>query len=187
MTTFIAKDRSRGHIGGRLPDNGGGWLNNKALADLVLEAVRAVDEKELNPPAPGIGGPAFRPRMMLAALTYCYAVGIFGSQDIEEMMRCDGGVRALCGMEFPDWRRLRRFRRENREMLRRTLEETIRRAWSLNRRDRVQPTRSQTQEVNETLPTNAPGNEALTPDWLSREAGVRIQRAMFIDQMTLDD
>ena len=125
--------------------------------------------------------------MMLAALTYCYALGLFSSRDIEEMMRTDRGFRALCGMEFPDWRRLRRFRRHNREALRRTLEETIRRTWSLNGGDHRQRPRYEMTQTNELLPASAPSGESPPSDWFTAEAEHRIECAMFIDQMALED
>jgi hypothetical protein len=187
MTTFLSKERSSGDLEMRQSGAAEGWLDNRALAELVLETVRQVDEKELNPPAPGTGGPAFRPRMILAALTYCYALGIFSSLDIEELMRADGGFRALCGMDFPDWRRLRRFRRHNHEAVRRALEETIRRVWSLKSRDQVPRACLELPEPNG-YRTEAPRWDESPPlEWCAQEAERRIEHAMFIDQMTLDD
>ena len=84
-------------------------LEDKELADLVLESVRLVDEGELNPPAGAAASPAFQPRGMLALLTYCYAIGVYGSQDVELMMREDASLRALCGWDIPDWRIVRRL------------------------------------------------------------------------------
>jgi hypothetical protein len=148
-----------------------------------LEAVRKVDGEELNPPVTDPVSTAFHPKVMLAVLTYCYADGVYGSQDAEMMMHDDVAFRALCGMEFPDWQRLRRFRRFNHGVLRRTLTETFHRAWSL--------------KCIGTIPTDrAAGNAGptgavrpLTPmqeTLVQQEIEERIERAMFIDRMASD-
>lgn len=163
--------------------DGAAMLDNKALADLVLETVRFVDEGELNPPAAGGVVGAFQPRVMLAMLTYCYVIGVCGSWDVESMMREDASLRALCGPDIPDWKMLKRFRRWNRPMIQRALEETFRGAWSLSCRA-AQPAGA---------PCGGRPAEASTgladpamADWIAAEATARIERAMFIDQMTDD-
>jgi len=158
-------------------------LDNKDLADLVLETVRLVDEGELNPPAASASAPAFRPRVMLAMLTYCYAIGVYGSEDVEQMMREDASLRALCGMDFPDWRRLKRFRRQNHAMLQRALEETFRGAWSLSCRAPQAASAhrgGRVAEARNDLP------DAASADWIAAEAAARIERAMFIDLMAIE-
>jgi len=158
-------------------------LEDKELADLVLESVRLVDEGELNPPAGAAASPAFQPRGMLALLTYCYAIGVYGSQDVELMMREDASLRALCGWDIPDWRQLKRFRRHNRAMLQRALEETFRGAWSLSCRARGAaraPHGGRPIEAGNGLPDPA------MADWISAEAAACIERAMFIDLMATD-
>ena len=168
-----------------LPAAGGAaMLENKELADLVLESLRLMDEGELNPPAASIASPAFQPRAMLALLTYCYAIGVYGSQDVEWMMRQDASLRALCGREIPSWRQLKRFRRQNHAVLQRALEETFRGAWSLSCRARTAggPARAAgPAEVGNGRPKSA------TADWIPAEVAARIERAMFIDLMALDD
>ena len=167
-----------------LPAAGGAvMLENKELADLVLESVRLVDEGELNPPAAGVAGPAFPPRAMLALLTYCYAIGVYGSQDVEWMMREDASLRALCGTGIPDWRKLKRFRRQNHALLQRALEETFRGAWSLSCRARpaaCAPCGASHVEAGNGRP------EAAMADWIAAEASARIERAMFIDLMATE-
>lgn len=185
MTLFRSKERAVEEVGseGR-PVESGVCLNNRALAESVLEAVRCMDEKELSPSAPRWVGIAFQPRLMLAALTYCYALGVLAAQDIEEMMLVDKGLRALCGMEFPDWRCLRRFRRDHHLILQHTLEETFRRAWSLNHCDRAGDERSTrvTATALESDRDAVPAN-----DWFAREAESRLEQARFIDRMSMED
>lgn len=88
---------------------------------LVLEIVKGIDDSLLQPVARPDAGIAFQPRILLAMITYCYAIRICGSQDIEAVMREDSAFRILCSNEFPDWNAIRRFRRHNREALQRCL------------------------------------------------------------------
>ena len=158
-------------------------LSDKEMADLVLGIVRFMDEGELNPPAASGAALALRPRVMLAMLTYCYAIGVYGSADVEWMMREDASLRALCGREIPDWRRLKRFRRQNHALLQCALEETFRGAWSLSCRAR--------EAASATLvcPPEAAGSrrpDSAVADWIAAEAAARIERAMFIDLMATE-
>jgi hypothetical protein len=158
-------------------------LDDKGWADLVLETVRFVDEGELNPPGASAAAPAFRPRVMLAILTYSYAIGVYGSEDVELMMREDASLRALCGTEIPDWKRLKRFRRQNHAVVQRALEETFRGAWSLSCRAREAasaPLGGRPVEAGNRQP-----NQAMA-DWIAAEAAARIERAMFIDLMSTE-
>ena len=145
-------------------------IDGKTLARLVLNAVGTVGSAELNPPATGTTT-AYHSRVLLAMLTYCYTIGVYGSQEVEEMMYSDAEFRSLCGMNYPDWRQLKRFRRRNHEPLRRSLKETFRGAWRLTGQPGV-PSATEAR----------PEGDAL-PEWLAAEAQSRIDQAMFIDQM----
>lgn len=172
MTMLETKERRSEERRAQFPVALGLALDNKALAGLVLKAVRGVNEKELNPPVVG-ATTAYHPQVMLAMLTYCYAIGVYGSQEVEAMMRADADFRALCGMDYPDWRRLKRFRRDNHAPLRRALEETFRSAWSMGR------------EV-ETSCNGCANQDAAPPGWIAAEAQARIEQAMFIDLMAVE-
>jgi hypothetical protein len=153
-------------------------LERKVLAELVLDAVRHVGPDELNPPVTAESSPAFQPRAMLAMLTYCYANGVYGSYDIEQMMYDDAAFRALCGRDYPDSRRLRRFRRHNHAVLKRTLEETLRGAWGL----------THIAAVNGAGKQSSNGlMDVATLDWIAQEAQHRMEQAMFIDQMSIEN
>jgi len=159
---------------------------NRTLAALVLAAVARVEDDEMRPPGNATNGPvapAFQPRMMLAMLTYCYAVGVYGSEEAEAMMFSDGNFRALCGMEYPDWKRLKRFRRDNHPVLLRTLEETFRGLWRLNGGARGAMNgngNGRRPECSNGLPDTA------REDSFANEARACIERAMFIDQMAVE-
>jgi hypothetical protein len=179
MTTFEDRERARqaaeaGREGGQAKGS-----DRRTLADLVLEAVRHVGADELIPPVTTEPSPAFQPRAMLAMLTYCYANGVYGSWDVEQMMYEDTAFRALCGRDYPDSRRFRRFRRNNHTVLRRTLEETLRGAWSLNLGLANGGNGAPKESSNGLL-------DAAAQEWIAREAEHRLEKAMFIDHMSTE-
>lgn len=177
MTALEARERAR-QVEITQKANANDELDRKVLAELVLEAVRNVGSDELNPPVTAESSPAFQPRAMLAMLTYCYANGVYGSYDIEQMMYDDAAFRALCGRDYPDSRRLRRFRRYNHAVLKRTLEETLRGAWGF----------THTAAVNGAGKQSSNGlMDAATADWIVQEAQHRMEQAMFIDQMSIEN
>ena len=52
--------------------------------------------------------------MLLALLTFCYAAGIYSSEDVEWDCRNNFAVGCLCANRHPDQDSIRRFRRANR-------------------------------------------------------------------------
>ena len=66
--------------------------------------------------------PELSSRMLLALLTYCYAAGVYASEDIHWACRSDSGARYLCANTWPDERSLRRFRRKWRPLIQACLE-----------------------------------------------------------------
>ena len=92
----------------------------------VRAAARAILSNALEPVcAPG-AGLAFQPRSMLAVLTYCYASEIYCSEEVEDLMRRDGAFRTACGDDVPDARTLRRFRRQNHDVIEHCLYSVLR-------------------------------------------------------------
>src|SRR6266487_6132283 len=73
----------------------------RSLPQVVQEAVRSVDESTLHPVARLDAGLAFQPKTLLGLLTYCYARQIYGSAEIEDVVRRVAYLRQLCGSEFP--------------------------------------------------------------------------------------
>jgi transposase len=84
-----------------------------SLVQAVQKAVRETDEGSLRRVARPDAGLAFQPRTLLAMITFCYAKEIYGSEEIEDVMRRDLNFRQLCQNEFPDAHLIRRFRRAN--------------------------------------------------------------------------
>jgi len=160
------------------------WVEKKPLAGVVLEAVRRIDNGALKPVASAQAGVAFRTRMLLAMVTYCYAAVIYGSQDIEAVMREDATFRFLCGNEFPGWKVIQRFRCYNREVIQRCLEEVLRGASQVRLADgEGEPTataRAGTVGI-------ARRHETWVEQQFATEAEERIERAMLIDNLALED
>lgn len=144
------------------------------LASSVLDAVARVNPRTLQPVAPPDAGAAFQPRVLLAVLTYCYARGIYASEDVEAFLREDELFRLLCGNEFPDERTLRRFRRHNREALQACLEATCARVLA------HLPERG---AAGERLPTS---DGTVDPRQIAEHAAQRIEQAILIDSMAGD-
>ena len=137
-----------------------------SLIDAIRDAVGAVPEPDLVRVAPADSGLAHQPRILLAMLGYCYAHGIYGSEEIEDALRRDSTFRWICGNEFPHARLIRKFRRANREVLQRVLQAGL--MFIAGR--------------------SAPGAGPDFPDVpsLSEEASRRMMCAVFIDSVELD-
>ena len=86
-------------------------VGESALIQLALDAAQIVGER-LSPPLEAEG--RHSPPMLLTLLTYCYAAGIYGSEDIEYACRNDAATRYLCANTSPDQDAIRSFRRANR-------------------------------------------------------------------------
>jgi hypothetical protein len=95
---------------------------------LVFDAVESVQWPGKRASFSIYGDAGFRPEMLLSLLTYCYATGVFSSQDIEAACRQDPVARYLCANNFPDAKTLRRFRRLHREQIRQSLANLFQRA-----------------------------------------------------------
>ena len=107
MTTLIeVQQRPSG-----LPADLRQHVGERALIELALGAVQTVGERLPRPlDAPG----RHSPQMLLTLLTYCYAAGVYGSEDIEYDCRHDAATRYLCANTSPDQDAIRNFRRANR-------------------------------------------------------------------------
>lgn len=138
---------------------------SRSLTQAVRSAVRAIEEAVLQRVARCDAGLAFEPRTLLALLSYCYARDIYGSAEIEDVLRRDANFRQICHNEFPGARVIRRFRRENRGALHRCLTAALR-------------------SVAEGAP-KAADNEA-GESAVAEDASRRIMKAMFIDSMETD-
>lgn len=73
----------------------------------VLEAVSAVDDL-----IPVSAREDFKPVQIVTLLTFCYARGIYSSEEIESRLD-ETSIAYICAGVKPDWHTLRQFRRQN--------------------------------------------------------------------------
>ncbi|MBI2947463.1 MAG: hypothetical protein HYY23_07445 [Verrucomicrobia bacterium] len=112
------------------------WVDENILVNLVLEAVQSVCEPGIDSRGKSEPLPEGRPRVFLTLLTYSYAVGIYASDEIEDRIATEPALRYLSAGARPSWHDLRRFRRQNREIIRGALTRVLRiarefRLWSI--------------------------------------------------------
>jgi hypothetical protein len=122
---------------------------------------------------------------MLGVVSYCYSKGVYGSNDIGRKMAQDPAVRATCGNGVPRPEDIRRFRRLNREAIQKTLEKFFRHAryklseaWAPSNPFRPKPGQSPTS-------VTTPFRKEETKVYAKREASERIDKATFIDGMSM--
>jgi hypothetical protein len=116
----------------QLPEDLRVWLDHQALVDLTLRAVLGLDHPPADSAVPVARTSAVPRTTLLLLLTYCYAAGIYCSEDIEYQLEAEPAVRLLCGGEPPDAAALRRFRRTHRPEVEYCLAAVL---WSACRRE----------------------------------------------------
>jgi len=96
-----------------LPPDMRDWVPADDLVHFVIEAVAGMKLDPLKVNRTGSGSEQYPPRMMLALLIYCYALGEFSSRRIERATYRDVGVRFLTADTHPGRDTICAFRREN--------------------------------------------------------------------------
>lgn len=104
-----------------LPSDLRAFVDEACLLDTVLGAVANVDATSPKLFNGSSGDDALSAPMMLTLLTYSYAIGIFGSRDIEAALYKDQTLRYICAHQYPTWHDIRRFRRMHRELVQKIL------------------------------------------------------------------
>jgi hypothetical protein len=117
------------------------------------------------------------PQEMLGAVSYCYAKGVYSSEEIETRMLRDPKLREAVHGEVPRAGAIRRFRVLNRDAIRSTLEKAFRfmRKGRSTPPVRVAPPPAHTADEH-------PSEGTITV--VRREADERLDKAAFIDNMT---
>ena len=165
----------------RIPVDLSDWAGRRGLACLVLEAATEVGEKafrDFNDQQV-----KSRAKTLLALLTYCYAAGIYASEDIESRAADDSMVRYLSGHGTPEWAQLRAFRRQWHAVIQESLAKVFALAWFAH---------------NSAIESDCPPSVSVTrsgigevPPAMARlfqsEVGRRIQRAVLLDSMFADE
>jgi transposase len=100
-----------------LPPDLRDWVPANHLAHFIVDAVEALDLRQIKVNVRGTGDAQYPPAMMLALSIYSYATGTFGSRRIEQSTYDNVAVRLLTGDTHPDHDTICTFRRENRALL----------------------------------------------------------------------
>lgn len=127
---------------------------------------------------------ALPPESMLGVVSYCYSKGVYGSNDIGRKLAQDPAVRATCGNEIPRPEDIRRFRRLNREAIQKTLEKFFRHA-RYKVAEAWAPANPFRPKAGQSLPPAPPVRKEETKVYAKREAIERIDKATFIDGMSM--
>jgi transposase len=113
-TRFVSIDRDTPLL---LPLNLRDWVPADHLVHFILDAVDALDLRQVKVNTRGTGSEQYPPHLLLALLIYSYATGTFGSRRIEQSTHDSVPVRLLTADTHPDHDTLCTFRRENTALL----------------------------------------------------------------------
>jgi transposase len=113
-TRFVSIDRDTPLL---LPPNLRDWVPTDHLVHFILDAVDALDLRQVKVNTRGTGSEQYPPPMLLGLLIYSYATGTFGSRRIEQSTYDSVPVRLLTADTHPDHDTLCTFRRENQPLL----------------------------------------------------------------------
>jgi hypothetical protein len=144
------------------------------LTAVVKSAAQEFVQKSGAPTIPREGGelPA---KEMLGAVSYCYAKGVYTSEEIERKMMRDSKLRESVHGNVPSANAIRRFRALNRGAIQQTLEKVFRVLWK-KRPSAAEPKRFD--------PVGQAGENTVSVG--RREAAERLDQAAFIDNMSKD-
>ena len=113
-TRFVPIDRDTPLL---LPPNLRDWVPADHLVHFIVDAVDALDLRQVKVNTRGTGSEQYPPPMLLGLLIYSYATGTFGSRRIEQSTYDSVPVRLLTADTHPDHDTLCTFRRENQALL----------------------------------------------------------------------
>ena len=100
-----------------LPPNLRDWVPADHLAHFIIDAVEALDLRQVKVNTRGTGDEQYPPAMMLVLLIYSYATGTFGSRRIEQSTYDNVAVRLITADTHPDHDTICTFRRQNQPLL----------------------------------------------------------------------
>lgn len=113
-TRFVSVDRSTPLL---LPPDLRDWVPADHLAHFVIDAVEAIDLREVRVNTRGTGDEQYPPTLLLSLLVYSYATGTFGSRRIEQTTYDNVAVRLITGDTHPDHDTICTFRAQNKALV----------------------------------------------------------------------
>lgn len=125
----------------------------------------------------GVHCPKACPPIMVPLLLYCYAAGIYGSEEVAQLSWADENLRVYCGDKGLDSVRIQCFRRSHRDLLRQCLLDLVREL-----RRRLKPDPASPPDEGSGLPADLFGR------WTCEdETEERLNRAVWADRLDLDE
>jgi hypothetical protein len=103
------------------------WVPRSELAELVPHIVRAAN----NAPTPSAASAKRSDEVVLAILVYCYAIGVYRSQEIEKRIRRDGARSQSLLQTALDGKALAQYRRSHGQLLKQCLASTLQQAFQV--------------------------------------------------------
>jgi transposase len=128
-TRFVPIDRDTPLL---LPPNLRDWVPDDHLVHFILDAVAALDLRQVKVNERGTGSEQYPPTLMAALLIYSYATGNFSSRRIEQSTYDSVPVRLLAADTHPDHDTICTFRRENKALLTESFVKVLQLAQQLN-------------------------------------------------------
>jgi transposase len=113
-TRFVSIDRNTPLL---LPPDLRDWVPADHLAHFVIDAVEAIDLREVRVNTRGTGSEQYPPAMLLGLLVYSYTTGTFGSRRIEQSTYDNVAVRLITGDTHPDHATICAFRAGNKALV----------------------------------------------------------------------
>lgn len=150
---------------------------------IVQRAAREVCAQSPSPAAAPTAGNALSPQSLLGVVSYCYAKGVFTSEDIERKLRHDPAIQAVCGEALPDAHVIRRFRRLHRQSVLAVLERLFR----FRRKQAAAPAAPVAHDPKTWSGSSPPARESVGETTLlvaRTQAQERLDQAVFIDHMS---
>jgi hypothetical protein len=175
--TKPAAQRHPGAEWPQFPDDLSCWTGTSMLVHLVTQ--QAGPAESLLPARPFHipGRGRFDHRSLVSLLTYCYATGLYDSEEIQFRLGSDSSLRFFCGRAIPDSITLGQFRRRYQSILAETLGQVLRAAWERQAGGAVAGISGH---------PSVPWSKLISGSGFRREAGERLSRAVKADCAALD-
>jgi len=85
------------------------------ISRIINEIVERLDVNSITEKYSEIGANAYHPRMLLKVLFYSYSTGTFSSRKLSALLKTDIAAMWLSGRQYPDFRTISDFRKDNLE------------------------------------------------------------------------
>ena len=159
------------------------WVGRGSLLPLVEDAIQSVAWPQRDSPF-SYQGQTFPANKLMTLEVYCYARGVYSSEEVEDLIHKDESLRDLFPDEWPAPGLVRRFRRSNRETILACLRDVFGKAFLV----RFGEPDSALQPVDHCVALALDKwFEPICGPSAANEASERIDRAIFWDGMAMSD